>query len=129
MEIGRLCIKIAGRDAGLTCVIVDMLDEKFAMIDGQTRRRKCNVMHLEPLKDVLKIKKGAAHEEVVAEFKKLGLAIKEKKIKQRTERPKKVRKAAEKPKENKKKAEKKQHAKEEKEEKKSKPKLKAVKKE
>ena len=56
IEIGRLCIKTAGRDAGLKCIIVDILDDKFVLIDGETRRRKCNILHLEPLKDVVKIK-------------------------------------------------------------------------
>jgi len=49
-EIGRICIKIAGRDAGRECVIVDVLKDKFMLIDGNVRRRKCNVIHLEPTK-------------------------------------------------------------------------------
>ena len=56
MEIGRICIKISGRDAGNTAIIVD----KYVLIDGNVRRRKCNISHLEPLDDVLKIKKGAS---------------------------------------------------------------------
>ena len=56
IEIGRICVKIAGRDAGLKCVIVDILDDKSVLIDGETRRRKCNVLHLEPSKEVIKIK-------------------------------------------------------------------------
>jgi len=43
---GRICVKTAGRDAGLKCVIVDVLDDKFVLIDGETRRRKCNILHL-----------------------------------------------------------------------------------
>jgi large subunit ribosomal protein L14e len=62
IEIGRLCVKTAGRDAGLKCIIVDILDDKFVLIDGETRRRKCNILHLEPLKDVIKIKKNASHD-------------------------------------------------------------------
>lgn len=38
MEIGRVCIKIAGRDAGMKCVVVEQLDNNFVLIDGQTRR-------------------------------------------------------------------------------------------
>jgi len=89
IEVGRLCVKIAGRDAGLKCVVVDILDDKFALIDGETRRRKCNVMHLEPLKETIKIKKKASHEEVKKEFDKLGLTVRETKPKDKTERPKK----------------------------------------
>jgi len=95
IEIGRLGIKTAGRDAGLKCVIVDVLDDKFVLIDGETRRRKCNVLHLEPLKDAIKIKKNASHEEIMKEFEKLGLKARETKPKSKTERPRKKRKTSE----------------------------------
>lgn len=73
MEIGRMCVKIAGRDSGNLCVVVDQLDKNLVLIDGNVRRRKCNIMHLEPLNQVLKIKKNASHSEVESEFKKLKL--------------------------------------------------------
>lgn len=95
IEIGRLAVKIAGRDAGLKCVVVDILDDKFVLIDGETRRRKCNILHIEPLKDVIKIKKKASHEEIKKEFEKLGLKTMETKPKQKTERPRKKRKTSE----------------------------------
>ena len=95
IEIGRLCVKIAGRDSGLKCVIVDILDDKFVLIDGETRRRKCNILHLELLKDAIKIKKNASHDEIKKEFKKLGLKVRETKPKQKTERPRKKRKTSE----------------------------------
>jgi len=91
IEIGRVCVKTAGRDAGLKCVVID-IDKKLVLIDGQTRRRKCGIAHLEPTKDVLKIKKGASHAEVVSAFKELKIEIKERKTKEKTARPKKVRK-------------------------------------
>lgn len=97
MEIGRICIKIAGRDAGLKCVVVDVLDDVYVMIDGQTRRRKCNLAHLEPTKEIISISKGDTHDKVVAAFKKLNIEIKERKAKPKTERPKKQRKVKEKP--------------------------------
>ena len=68
IQIGRVCVKIAGRDAGKKCVIVDILDDNYVLIDGETRRRKCNILHLEPLKEVIKIKKKASHEEIKKEF-------------------------------------------------------------
>lgn len=71
MEIGRICVKTAGRDAGRLAIVVDTVDNKTVLIDGNVRRRKCNIMHLEPLDEILKIKKGASHSEVVSEFKKL----------------------------------------------------------
>lgn len=91
-KVGRLCIKIAGRDAGLKCVIVDILENNLVLIDGQTRRRKCNIKHLEPLSDVIKIKKGISRADVVKEFKKLKIETKDTKPKKATERPKKQKK-------------------------------------
>jgi large subunit ribosomal protein L14e len=91
IEVGRLCVKIAGRDAGGKCVIVDVLDDKFVTIDGNVRRRKCNVAHLEPLKDVITIDKGASHDSVKKEFEKLKIPVWETKAKPKTEKPKKVR--------------------------------------
>ena len=81
IEVGRVCVKIAGRDAGLKCVIVDVLGKNTVLVDGQTRRRKCNMAHLEPLAQTLKIDKGASHEKVVSAFKEIDVAIVEKKSK------------------------------------------------
>ena len=94
-EVGRLCVKTAGRDANRKCVIVNVIDIKYVMIDGETRRRKCNVAHLEPLNQVIKISKDASHETVKKEFNKLGLKVRETKPKGKTEKPKKVRKKKE----------------------------------
>ena len=92
-----MCVKIAGRDAGKKCLIVDVLDENHVLIDGETRRRKCSINHLEVLDKIVKIKKGAAHEEVVKEFEKLGWEARVTKPKAKTERPRKARKEKEKP--------------------------------
>ena len=99
-EIGRLCLKIAGRDANKKCLIVNVIDEQFVMIDGQTRRRKCNIIHLEPLDKVLKIKKDAPNKDVVAALVKEGFDCKEtstKEKKKSTSRPKKTKAKKEKP--------------------------------
>jgi len=69
VDIGRVCVKIAGRDAGKKCVVVDVLGKEMVMIDGETRRRKCNLAHIEPLDKKVDIKKGASHEEVMAALK------------------------------------------------------------
>lgn len=91
IEIGRLCVKTAGRDAGRECVVVDVVSKNIVLIDGQTRRRKCNINHLEPLSAVLKIKKGESHSEIAKEFKKLGMVLKETKPKKAAARPVKQR--------------------------------------
>jgi len=92
MEIGRLCVKLAGRDAGRIAVVVDNLEKNFVLIDGNVRRRKCNALHLEPLDEVIKIKKNASHTDVASEFKKLKLDVWTTKPKKKTKRQKKQRK-------------------------------------
>ena len=92
IEIGRLCVKIAGRDAQGKCVIIDIVDNNYVLIDGQVRRKKCNIKHLEPLKEKLDIKKNASHDEIAKALKKLGIEVKETKAKASKEKPKKQRK-------------------------------------
>ena len=74
-DIGTICVKLAGRDAGKRCVVVGKEDEKTVLIDGETRRRKCNVLHLEPTTGSLDVSEGASHEDVVAAFKEKGVEI------------------------------------------------------
>ena len=91
IEVGRICLKLAGRDAGRECVIVDITDDRFVLIDGNVRRRKCNIFHLEATSKKIDIKKGASHEDVKKEFEKLDIPVWETKAKEKKERPKKVR--------------------------------------
>jgi large subunit ribosomal protein L14e len=77
IEIGRLCVKLAGRDAGKECLIVDELKNNLVLIDGNTRRRKCNINHLELLPQKATIKKDASHDEVVKALEKLGIKVRE----------------------------------------------------
>jgi len=92
IEVGRLCVKIAGRDAGKKCVIVEVLDDNTVMIEGETRRRKCNIKHIEPLKETVDVKKGASRADVASAFKKLKIELKETKPKKASERPRQQRK-------------------------------------
>ena len=78
-EIGRLCVKIAGRDAGKKCVVIDVLDNNFVLIDGQTRRRKCNLRHLEPLDKIIILTKNASNDEVIRALKEESIECEEKK--------------------------------------------------
>ena len=78
VETGRLCVKLAGRDAGRDCLIVDILDKNFVLIDGNTRRKRANIDHLEFLPRKVDIKKGASHEEVVKALEGLGIKTEKK---------------------------------------------------
>ncbi len=69
-DIGRLCIKTMGREAARYCVIVDIIDKNYLLIDGtKIKRRRCNYKHLEPIDKTIDIKKGASHKDVLAAIK------------------------------------------------------------
>jgi large subunit ribosomal protein L14e len=95
IEVGRLVVKIAGRDAGKKAVIIDILDDKFVLVDGETRRRKVNILHIEPLTQVANIGKNAPHDEVARVLDELGLKARETKPKPKTQRPRTKRKTPE----------------------------------
>ena len=64
IEPGRICIKTAGREKGLHCVIVEKLDDNFVIVSGpksvtRVRRRKCNLDHLNLLEEKLDIPEKA----------------------------------------------------------------------
>ena len=53
IEPGRICLKIAGREASRYCVIVERINDDFVLITGpktitEVKRRKCNIDHIEP---------------------------------------------------------------------------------
>jgi large subunit ribosomal protein L14e len=77
IEIGRICVKVLGREAGKKCVIVDVADKSFVLITGPkkvtgVRRRRANVNHIEPLQDKIEIKRGASDEEIADALKASG---------------------------------------------------------
>ncbi|MDE1847426.1 MAG: 50S ribosomal protein L14e [Candidatus Micrarchaeota archaeon] len=49
VEVGRVCVKKLGRDAGSRAVVTKVIDKGFVGIITSTRarERKCNVKHLE----------------------------------------------------------------------------------
>jgi len=75
IEIGRVCVKVRGREAGRRCVVVDILDENFVIIDGDVKRRRANIKHLEPLPVVLNIRQGASTEEVIKAMLENGIPV------------------------------------------------------
>src|SRR3989344_4132539 len=78
VEIGRLCVKLAGRDAGSAGLIVELMDKNFVVVDGNTRRKRVNIDHLELLSQRADIKHGASHEEVIKALEGLGVAAEKK---------------------------------------------------
>ncbi|MEK6856631.1 MAG: 50S ribosomal protein L14e [Nanoarchaeota archaeon] len=76
VEPGQIAMKLAGRDSGNICVIIEVIDPNYVLIDGNVRRKKCNIKHLEFLDKVIKIKKNTSTEEIKKELEKLGIKIK-----------------------------------------------------
>lgn len=87
LDVGRVCMKISGRESGRYAVVIKKLkDDKtksdaFVLVTGPrlltgVKRRKCNVAHLEPTPYILEIKEDASDEEVIEAFKKANLVEK-----------------------------------------------------
>jgi len=70
IEIGRICVKVAGREAGRKCVVVDIIDENFVLVTGPkqlsgVKRRRVNIKHIEPTDKIIEIPRGASDEDVL----------------------------------------------------------------
>jgi large subunit ribosomal protein L14e len=77
IEVGRICVKTFGREAGKKCVIVDVIDKNFVLITGpksinKVKRRKANVNHVEPTAEKIEVNRGATDEEVAEALKTAG---------------------------------------------------------
>ncbi len=78
IEVGRLCVKLRGREAGRKCVIVEIVDDNFVVITGPkdvsgVKRRRANINHIEVLDKKISIEPGASDEEVKQALEQAGL--------------------------------------------------------
>lgn len=69
MDVGRICVKLKGREAERRCVIVDVVDRNYVIVTGPpevtgVRRRRVNMSHLQPLDEVIEISRNASDEEI-----------------------------------------------------------------
>lgn len=72
-EIGRVCFKTVGRESGNKCVIVELIDDNFVVVDGPgVKRRRCNLKHLEPSEHKVEISRDASTEEVKRALEEIG---------------------------------------------------------
>ncbi|MGC8587227.1 MAG: 50S ribosomal protein L14e [Candidatus Micrarchaeia archaeon] len=69
VEIGRICVKKYGRDAGSKAVITKVIDKNFVNVITSERKkeRRCNIRHLELLDQKIDIKDKAAVDKVLKE--------------------------------------------------------------
>lgn len=77
-EIGRVAVKVSGREAGKKCVIVDVIDKNFVLVTGPreltgVRRRRVNIRHLAFTPHKIEVKRGASDEEVMKALEAAGL--------------------------------------------------------
>ena len=77
-EIGRIAVKVAGREASRKCVIVDVIDKNFVLVTGPrsltgVKRRRVNIAHLAFTPHRIEISKGASDEEVLKALEKAKL--------------------------------------------------------
>ena len=78
IEVGRICIKLRGREAGKKCVVIDIIDDKFVLVTGPkeltgVKRRRVNINHIEPTDMRIDIEKGASDDEVLKAIEAAGL--------------------------------------------------------
>jgi large subunit ribosomal protein L14e len=77
IEVGRICIKQAGRENGKKCVVIDVMDKSFVLVTGPKKvtgikRRRVNINHVMPLVDKIEVKRGASDDEVTQVLESAG---------------------------------------------------------
>lgn len=88
-EVGRVCVKIAGRETGKQCAVIEVLNDNFVLVGGpEVRKRKCNVAHLGPLEDIVDVSKDI-NQQLIEKYN----IIVRKKVKEEKEKPKQEKKA------------------------------------
>ncbi len=78
IEIGRIVVKIAGREALRKAVVVDIIDKNYVLVTGPPslnglKRRRINIGHLEPTGKKLEITRKATDADVLAAAKAANL--------------------------------------------------------
>ena len=81
IEVGSVCLKTVGREAGSYCVVLKKVNQSFVSVTGPNlltgvKRRRCNTNHLQPTDYRLEIKEDANDEEVIAAYEKANLITK-----------------------------------------------------
>ncbi len=89
IEVGRVIVKIAGRDAGRIGAIIDVYENNYVLIEGEVRRRKVNINHLELLNKKITVEAQADKKTVISQLKSLGYEIEEKESKEKKEKKEK----------------------------------------
>ena len=80
-EIGRVCLKLSGREAGKYCVVLKKENKSFVLVTGPkmltgVKRRKANLEHLEPTRYIIEVPESGSDEMVIEGYQKAGLLAK-----------------------------------------------------
>lgn len=78
IDVGRVVVKLLGREAGRKAVVVDIVDNNYVVVTGPkqltgVKRRRVNINHIEPTDKKIEIRRGAADDEVLKAIEAAGL--------------------------------------------------------
>ena len=73
LSAGDVCVKLVGRERGRIAVVVEVLDEKRVLIDGDVRRRLCGVNVLRHLGANVPVAPGTSRESILSSLEGLDL--------------------------------------------------------
>ena len=78
IDLGRICIKTAGREKGKLCVIISNPQGNKVLISGarkyyMCKRRLCNIKHLMPTRYKIDISENASDEEIEKKLREQGI--------------------------------------------------------
>jgi len=70
IDIGRVCLKLQGREKGKKCVILDVIDRNFVVVAGPgVKRRRVNMDHILALDETVNVQRDASDAEIAGALK------------------------------------------------------------
>ena len=70
IDIGRVCMKLQGREKGKKCVILDVIDRNFVVVAGPgVKRRRVNMDHILALDEIVNVQRDASDAEIAGALK------------------------------------------------------------
>ncbi len=69
LEVGSVCVKTTGREAGNRAVVIEEVDDNFVIVQGpRVRKRKCNVLHLVPVGKKISVTRSMSQKDIEAKL-------------------------------------------------------------
>ncbi|MHA2296988.1 MAG: 50S ribosomal protein L14e [Candidatus Hodarchaeales archaeon] len=77
LDLGRIVVKTAGREATKKAIIVGFVDNNFVLVTGagvnKVKRRRCNIRHLIATPNKIDINNNASDAEIKSQLEKANL--------------------------------------------------------